>query len=351
MESTKYQRLEELPEPDYFEIEIEKIYGPPATRISRVKIWVRRNYILVAFFTLFLIAAILYFSAKTAIKPMLTGFLRPDNTQLKQATLLDGSQAQVGLSSASSTGNNGEDVILDVAGSDVNGIDGSDIALNETGTNMTNVMISPGDSKDSGDSKNPVEIHKDPDQGSDKSLGVEATPSQTLPQTTAAVKQPATQASEQPAVQQDNGQVSIQGATPEDKEPLVPIRATFFSGSEGPKSCRGHAIALVDLPKPQGPAVPTTKQCYNFPGEQTSGCALFMANKIDGCQASVYAETNCRVYMNTMAFMPEQRPVGGHWRSFAVQCGIPEPDPATLGKPPMMDQLTSIVDNDKAKGG
>ncbi|KAJ4394662.1 hypothetical protein N0V93_003881 [Gnomoniopsis smithogilvyi] len=355
MESAKYHRLEELPEPDYFEIELEKIYGPPSTRLTRVKQWVRRNSLLVAFLALFLLAAILYISAKTAIKPMLTGILRPDSNQLKQAALMDGSQSQAGLSSASSTNTDGEDVILDVAGSDVKGANGDDIVLNETGNNQTNVMISPEDAKDSGDSKNPIQVHQDPEQDNYKSLGNEPTPSQVIAQTTAALQQPtqqpATPPSDTPVVQQDNGQVSIQDATPEEKEPLVPIRATFYSGSEGPKSCRGHPIALIDMPKPQGPSVPTAKQCYNFPGLQSSGCAVFMANKIDGCQASVFAETNCRTYMNTMAFMPEMRPVGGHWRSVSVQCGIPEPDPASLGKPPMFDQMTSIVDNDKAKGG
>ncbi|KAJ4415235.1 hypothetical protein N0V82_007472 [Gnomoniopsis sp. IMI 355080] len=347
MESAKYHRLEELPEPDYFEIELEKIYGPAPTKLSRVKQWARRKSLLVAFLTLFLVAAILYISAKTAIKPMLTGILRPDSSQLKQAALVDGSQAQAGLSSTTSTNPDGEDITLDVAGSDVTGANGEDSLLNETGNNQTNVMISPGDMKDSGDTKNPIEIHKDP------------TPTQTTPQTTAALQQPtqqppqqpATQSADQPVVQQDNGQVSIQDATPEEKEPFVPIRATFYSGSEGPKSCRGHAMAVIDMPKAQGLSVPTARQCYNFPGLQSSGCAVFMANKIDGCEARVFAETNCRVYMNSMAFMPEMRPVGGHWRSVSVQCGIPEPDPASLGKPPMIDQMTSIVDNDKAKGG
>lgn len=361
MESTQYHRLEELPEPDYFEIELEKVYGPPPSRLWRVKQWIRRNYLLVAFFVLFLVAAILYLSARTAIKPMLTGILRPENSQLKQAALMDGPQAQAGLSSTSSFNNNpgGEDVVLDVAGSDVNGANGDDIVLNEAGNNQTNVMISPGDSQDSGDSKKPVEIHKDPDQGTSESSQDKPNPSQIPTQSAVALqqptqepsKQPPTQPSDQSMVQQDNGQVSIQDATPEEKEPLVPIQATFFSGSEGPKACRGHPIALIDLPKPVGLSTPTAKQCYNFPRQQTSGCAVFMANKIDGCQASVFAETNCRTYMNTMAFMPEERPVGGNWRSVSVQCGMPEPDPATLGKPPMMDQMTSIVDNDKAKGG
>lgn len=351
MESAKYHRLEELPEPDYFEIELEKIYGPPPSRVSRVKKWARRNYLLVAFLTLFLVAAVLYMSARTAIKPMLTGILRPDNSQIKQATLADASQAQAGLSSTGPTEIGGGDGIPEVAGSDMNKVNGSDIALVEPGSNKTNAIISPGDLNDSGDSRKPIETHQDPDQASNEALVVEPTTSQALAQPTAAVQQPTTQPSDKPVVQQDNGQVSIQDATPEDKEPLVPIRATFFSGSEGPKACRGHAIALIDLPKPQGLSVPTAKQCYNFPREQSSGCATFMANKIDGCQASVYAETNCRTYMNTVAFMPEQRPVGGNWRSVMVQCGVPEPDPATLGQPPMMDQITGMVDNDKAKGG
>lgn len=351
MESAKYHILEELPEPDYFEIELEKIYGPPPTRASRVKKWIRRNSLLVTFLTLFLVAAILYMSARTAIKPMLTGILRPDNNKLKQATLADGTQAQAGLSSANPTNTNGPDTVLDVAGSDVGNVDGDDIVLNEPGTNKTDVLISSDNSNDIGDSKKPVEPPQDPEQTSNNEAAeVVPTPSHVLTQPTAVVQQPSTQPSDKPAVQQDSGQVSIQDATPQEKEPLVPIRATFFSGSEGPKSCRGHPIAVIDLPKPQGLTVPTAKQCYNFPAQQSSGCALFMANKIDGCQASVYAETSCRTYMNTVAFMPEERPVGGNWRSVMVQCGVPEPDPATLGQPPMMDQITGMVDNDKAKG-
>ena len=39
---------------------------------------------------------------------------------------------------------------------------------------------------------------------------------------------------------------------PPPEQPIIPIKATFFSGSEGPKRCRGHVIAAVDLPKPEG---------------------------------------------------------------------------------------------------
>ncbi|KAF3762822.1 hypothetical protein M406DRAFT_223218, partial [Cryphonectria parasitica EP155] len=136
-------------------------------------------------------------------------------------------------------------------------------------------------------------------------------------------------------VEQDDGQVSIQDANPAQQEPFIPIKATFYSGSEGPKACRGGVIAVINMQKPSLPGAPTTPQCYNFPSLQSSGCATFLANKADGCEASVYAETNCRSYMNTMAFMPENRPVGGNWRSVKVQCGLPEPDMSTLGKPPM----------------
>lgn len=317
MESAKYSRLDELPEPDYFELDLEKIYQPPPTRFQFIKKWVCRKLPLVVFLALFLVAAVLYIGVETAQHPKLTGIARPEHGQLKElaeVNLSDGpSQVTVDASDAASVESDGDRTQVDVAGSDVNITDDGNSRLDLSDTNSTssaeNVMA--GDASD--------------------------------PNTTAT--------SDKPAVQQDNGQVSINDATSADNEPLVPIKATFYSGVEGPKACRGHVMAVVNMPKSEGLAGPTPAQCYNFPNLQSSGCATFKANKADGCVAQVFAEPNCSVYTNTAAFMAEDRPVGGNWHSVRVQCGVPEPDPASLGKPPMVDSISSLVDNDKAKGG
>lgn len=303
MESTKYHRLEDLPEPDYFELELEKIYAPPPTRFERVRKWARRHSLLVLFVALFLVATTLYVAMRISARPRLIGIARPDNTSLKELAEVsdpdttvqtDGDRVSVGIAGSDMTNSDSDDTVLDVSDT------------NATSSDADNILAEGA----------PVNI-------------------------TAAA----------PVVEQDNGQVTIQDPTPASKEPPIPIKGTFYSGAEGPKACRGHVIAVVNMPKPQGLGVPTAPQCYNFPNLQSSKCATFKANKADGCVAQVFAEPNCRVYTNTAAFMAENRPVGGNWRSVRVQCGIPEPDPATLGKPPMMDSITSMVNNDKPKGG
>lgn len=319
MESTKYHRLglEDLPEPDYFDLELEKIYAPPLTRFERTKQWARRHLLLVVFLALFLVATVLYVAMRMAAHPRLVGIARPgSNNSLKELAGPGADTVQVSVSAdPDTTVQTDEDrVSVGVAGSDVT-----------TSTDSDDTVLGEADN-----------------------MMVEASPANT---TTAAAA---------PVVEQaDNGQVAIQDPTtpaPANKEPPVPIKATFYSGSEGPKSCRGHVIAAINIPsKPQqaglGAPVPTAPQCYNFPKLQSSGCATFQANKVDGCVAQVFAEPDCRVYTNTAAFMAEKRPVGGNWRSVRVQCGLPEPDPATLGKPPMMDSITSMVNNDKPKAG
>ncbi|KAK3682262.1 hypothetical protein B0T22DRAFT_279660 [Podospora appendiculata] len=138
-------------------------------------------------------------------------------------------------------------------------------------------------------------------------------------------------------VEEDTGQVRIKGDPTGNTTttPNLPIRATIFSGSPGPKSCRGSVLLAVDVPPPNGEL--TTALCYNMPAP--AGCGNFVANKDDGCEARLFAEPNCVLYMNTAVFIPENRAVGGAWRSVSVQCGITPPDPATLGKPPMQDLM------------
>ncbi|KLU85481.1 hypothetical protein MAPG_04504 [Magnaporthiopsis poae ATCC 64411] len=41
------------------------------------------------------------------------------------------------------------------------------------------------------------------------------------------------------------------------------------------------------------------------------------------------------MFVNLAVYQPDDRAVGGRWRSMAVRCGVPEPDPATLGAPPL----------------
>lgn len=353
MESAKYHQLSDLPEPDYFDIELEKIFTPPPSRLSRLTKWVRRKVWLVSLLALFLLAIVLYISASRAPRPTLVGIFRPEDDPPKLQAAVDDATIPDALSTAAppNDDSNGEPVTLGASSSEVSG---------PPQTNTTFALISPPHGQNNSkteDPKQPVQLHKNPVQDTNTSSNAQPTAAQTVAKPTAtqtlakptAATQPPKQPADKPAIQEDGGKVSISASTPKEQEPLVAIRATFFSSVEGPKACRGHPIAVIDLPKPQGQL--GAQQCFNFARLATSDCGVFVANKVDGCVAQVFSETNCQSYTNTVAFVPEQRPVGGHWRSVMVQCGVPEPDPETLGKPPFVDQMTSIVDNDKAKGG
>lgn len=118
--------------------------------------------------------------------------------------------------------------------------------------------------------------------------------------------------------------------------PQLPIVALTYSGAGGPKHCRGQLLQKTFFPPP-------VKQwrngtCVNLPGE--ARCGVFVSNKGDNCEAQLFNEDNCynttRTYINTVVFMPEERPVGALWRSMWVRCGIDVPeakmlDPAILG--------------------
>lgn len=309
MESAQYSRLPTLPHPDSFELEpdyfeLEKLVLHPPTRAARLRKWARRNALFVGLVALFLTVATLYIATTLAARPGLGLMGRPSGASLKQAI----EEQPAGRPKIVET----DKGIMLEEGSDQTEIEGGQ-----------GLLTNDGDA---------VEV-----QGAGNNGNV------TLDVPGADV-----------VAEDKKGQASLQGppASQEDPpEPTIPIKAVFYSGSEGPKTCRGHVLAVIDLPKPAGLGVTGEARCYNFPGEQYSGCANFMANKVDGCAAKVFGDTNCRTYLNTAAFMVEDRAVGGHWRSVEVQCGIPEPDPATLGKPPMMDKISGMVDNDKAKGG
>lgn len=313
MESAQYSRLPALPHPDSFELEpdyleLEKLILHPPTRAARLRKWARRNALLVGLVALFLIVATLYIATTLAARPGLGLMGRPSGASLKQAIEEQPDKRPKIVET--------DKGIMLEEGPDKTEIEGDQ-----------NLLVDEG---------NVVEVQG---AGNDGNVTLDVPGADVV-------------------AEDEKGQASLQGQPTKQPaeqegppEPTIPIKAVFYSGSEGPKTCRGHVLAVIDLPKPAGLGVPGQAQCYNFPGEQYSGCANFMANKVDGCAAKVFGDTNCRTYLNTAAFMAEDRAVGGHWRSVEVQCGIPEPDPATLGKPPMMDKISSMVDNDKAKGG
>ena len=136
-------------------------------------------------------------------------------------------------------------------------------------------------------------------------------------------------------VKEDNGQVTINDdPTANNTVPDIPVSATIFSGVPGPSHCRGQPILRLDIPTSSPPAA---ARCHNMP--RPVGCGTFIANKEDGCEARLFTEPDCRMYANTAVFVPQERVVGGLWRSMSIQCGIPPPDPATLGSPPFQDLL------------
>ncbi|KAK3401790.1 hypothetical protein B0T20DRAFT_475896 [Sordaria brevicollis] len=152
-----------------------------------------------------------------------------------------------------------------------------------------------------------------------------------------------------PAVTQDTGQVTINPNPTTANQPTdnIPIRATIYSGVPGPSHCRGHPILLLDLPipplSPSGILATTAPKCYNIPSSPSSsntagvaGCGVFSASKSSGCEARVFAEPGCRGYLNTVVFIPEERAVGGQWRSLEVRCGVKPPDEEALGRPPLV---------------
>lgn len=159
---------------------------------------------------------------------------------------------------------------------------------------------------------------------------------------------PALQTDLPPAkIDEDTGQVFINGpATDKPALPALPIRATIFRGVPGPKACRGGAMTALDFGA--GTALQhTDERCYDLP--DTAGCGNFVANKADGCEARLFAERGCRMFVNLAVYQPDDRAVGGLWRSMAVRCGVPEPDPATLGAPPLAGMWSKKTS--PAKGG
>ncbi|EUC42529.1 hypothetical protein COCMIDRAFT_39423 [Bipolaris oryzae ATCC 44560] len=118
--------------------------------------------------------------------------------------------------------------------------------------------------------------------------------------------------------------------------PQLPILALTYSGSGGPKHCRGKLLKKSYFPPPLEKWKNGT--CINLPGE--ARCGVFFSNKGDNCEAQLFNEGDClnttSTYINTVVFMPEERPVGALWRSMFVRCGVEVPetkmlDPSILG--------------------
>lgn len=116
------------------------------------------------------------------------------------------------------------------------------------------------------------------------------------------------------------------GAAIAQAEPLVPISAVLFSGSPGPKQCRGNPILNINLPKPGSQH--STPKCYNVPG--VAQCANFMANEDDGCEAKLFNEPNCLTFANVAVFIPEKKTQGGYFRSIEIRCGVESVTPPPL---------------------
>ncbi|KAK4039547.1 hypothetical protein C8A01DRAFT_36501 [Parachaetomium inaequale] len=132
------------------------------------------------------------------------------------------------------------------------------------------------------------------------------------------------------------GQVTINGDPTGNTTlgPTLPISATLFSGVPGPSNCRGSVIFRLTPAQPAPDAAGATREeCYNLP--RAAGCGMFLASKEAGCEARLFSERGCRMYLNTAVFIPEERAVGGQWRSVGVRCGVPAPDPESLGAPPL----------------
>jgi hypothetical protein len=118
--------------------------------------------------------------------------------------------------------------------------------------------------------------------------------------------------------------------------PRIPIVAYSYSGSGGPKHCRGNLVQQMRFPPPLSAWKNGT--CVNLPSE--ARCGLFISSKGDNCEAQLFNMPDClnttMTFVNTVVFMPEERPVGALWSSMWVKCGVEVPeakmlDPGILG--------------------
>lgn len=112
--------------------------------------------------------------------------------------------------------------------------------------------------------------------------------------------------------------------------PQVPIVAMSYAGDGGPKHCRGRLLQKYSLPRPASRWRNGT--CVNLPTH--ASCGVFYSAKGDNCEAQLFTMENCynttETYINTVVFMPEERPVGAMWMSMYIRCGIDVPEPVML---------------------
>lgn len=150
-------------------------------------------------------------------------------------------------------------------------------------------------------------------------------------------------------VDQDTGQVTITKPPGDNGTVSIPIRAMIYHGVPGPKDCRGGPMGVVEIPGPGKALAGQGERCYDL--AETANCGVFMSNKADGCEARLFSDLGCRNedFVNIVVFMPEYRSIGGVWKSMGIRCGVPEPDPATLGEPPLAQYMKKIPK--KPKGG
>lgn len=137
-------------------------------------------------------------------------------------------------------------------------------------------------------------------------------------------------------IEEDTGQVTINGQSEADSVSAERhIHVTIFDSDLGPKRCRGNAIVNMEFPSSNGRE--TSPQCFNIPG--VGGCGNFVASESDGCEAKLFSEANCSMYVNTVVFIPESLAVGGQWRSMSLQCGKVQPDLANTGTPLLQEAI------------
>ena len=127
-----------------------------------------------------------------------------------------------------------------------------------------------------------------------------------------------------------------QAPRPPRPPPQLPIVALSYSSSGGPKHCRGNVVQQIRFPRPLEQWKNGT--CVNLPSE--ARCGVFVSSKGDNCEAQLFNMPDClnntKTFVNTVVFMPEERPVGALWSSMYVKCGVEVPeakmlDPGLLG--------------------
>ncbi|KAJ4299009.1 hypothetical protein N0V90_004253 [Kalmusia sp. IMI 367209] len=109
-----------------------------------------------------------------------------------------------------------------------------------------------------------------------------------------------------------------------------PILALSYAGDGGPKHCRGKLLQRLSLPPPASSWKNGT--CVDLPA--AARCGVFFSAKGDNCEAQLFTMESCynttETYVNTVVFMPEERPVGAMWKSMFIRCGIDAPEPALI---------------------